>query len=76
MDLKTLRSGTCIEFITSSGTYIGMYDSQDGKDFYVNDVMKINLTPMPTEDGKNFMMIPKLDLINFYSVWLIRGYVY
>ena len=63
-----IKNGECVEFITSGGTFIGMFDSTDDEHLMVNDVMKINLTPMPSEDGKGFMMIPKLDLINYYSV--------
>lgn len=63
-----MKKNTCVELITSYGTFIGMFDSVDEEKTYIKNVMKINLTPMPTEDGKNYMMIPKPDLINYYSL--------
>ena len=69
MDLS-IRTGECVEFVTKEGTFIGVLLSADKatNSFIVEDVMKINLTPVPAENGQGFMLIPKLDLLNYYSI--------
>ncbi len=62
------KNGTCIEISTGDSTYIGIFDEIQGDNLVMKDVMKINLTPVPSEGGQGFMMVPKLDLLNYYSV--------
>jgi hypothetical protein len=62
------KQGTCIEIAKGDGTYIGLFEEVKDGILVMKDVMKINLTPVPSEGGQGFMMVPKLDLLNYYSV--------
>jgi hypothetical protein len=75
MSEEKFKKDDIIEIVTNNGiTYVGMFKNyvydhvtEEHVQIECEDVMKVNLTPQPTEDGKGFMLIPKIDVMNFYS---------
>ena len=52
------KQGTCIEIAKGDGTYIGLFEEVKDGILVMKDVMKINLTPVPSEqDLGNFTCI-------------------
>jgi hypothetical protein len=63
-----------VEFIAQGTSYIGEFSSFSEKDGIVNfeKVMRVDLTPMPVPNdiggSTNFVMVPKMNIINYYSL--------